>query len=128
VPLAFVAFMLLGNAVLKFMFALFSLSSGFSAGKLADAPDRPGRGRADLLRAALDLRPPQIEEEVGTPRRPTVPVRPRRGPAAPGIPYRYPLTIASTTQQSMIDATVSRECLVLGSYKIFVAGDRHEVS
>ncbi|MFF1747441.1 hypothetical protein [Streptomyces mirabilis] len=37
VPLAFVAFMLLGNAVLKFLFALISLSSGFSAGKLADA-------------------------------------------------------------------------------------------
>ena len=40
VPLAFVAFMLLGGAVLKFVFALFSLfalGSGFSAGKLSDA-------------------------------------------------------------------------------------------
>ncbi|MEU2735463.1 hypothetical protein ABZ656_08470 [Streptomyces sp. NPDC007095] len=38
------AFMLLGNAVLKFMFALFSLSSGFSAGKLADALTDPAVG------------------------------------------------------------------------------------
>lgn len=37
VSLAPVAFMLLGNAVLKFVFAVFSLSFGFSAGKLADA-------------------------------------------------------------------------------------------
>ncbi|KPI03570.1 hypothetical protein OK074_4937 [Actinobacteria bacterium OK074] len=36
-PLVFVAFMLLGNTVLKFVIALFDLTSGFSAGKLADA-------------------------------------------------------------------------------------------
>ncbi|WP_393100810.1 hypothetical protein [Streptomyces sp. LN325] len=37
VSLASVAFTLLGNAVLKFVFAVFSLGFGFSAGKLADA-------------------------------------------------------------------------------------------
>lgn len=37
VPLAFVAFMLLGSAVLRFVFALFVLGFGFSVEKLVDA-------------------------------------------------------------------------------------------
>ncbi|WP_330290738.1 hypothetical protein [Streptomyces sp. NBC_00576] len=44
VPLAFVAFMLLGGAVLKFVFAVLALlapGSGFSAGKLLDALIHP---------------------------------------------------------------------------------------
>jgi hypothetical protein len=36
-PLAPVAFMLLGNTVLKFAFALFALGFGFSIGKLSGA-------------------------------------------------------------------------------------------
>ncbi|MFF3373678.1 hypothetical protein ACFYXF_12115 [Streptomyces sp. NPDC002680] len=37
VPLAFVAFMLLGSAVLRFVFALIALCFGFSVEKPADA-------------------------------------------------------------------------------------------
>ncbi|MFG2425688.1 hypothetical protein ACGFWD_42760 [Streptomyces sp. NPDC048448] len=37
VPLAFLAVILVGIAVLNFVSALFSLGSGFSAGRLADA-------------------------------------------------------------------------------------------
>lgn len=50
VPLGFLVFMLLGNAVLKFVFALFSLATDFSAGKLVDALlDLGGRVAISLL-------------------------------------------------------------------------------
>jgi hypothetical protein len=74
------------------------LNLRFSIGYVVTEPVRRAVGRHPHHRAA----------RTTAPRRPTVPVRPRRGPAAPGIPYRYPLPIASTTRQLMINAAVRR--------------------
>lgn len=56
---------------------------------------------------------------------PNCPCRPRRGPAAPGIPYRYPLPIASTTQQLMINAPYG-ECGQRGGSRTGGGSEAHD--
>ncbi|WUD70339.1 hypothetical protein OG937_45625 [Streptomyces sp. NBC_00510] len=65
VPLAFLAFVLLGVTVLDFMVALVRLVFGFSTAKLADALIRLVVG--GLISCALlwIFGPPQIKEEDG---------------------------------------------------------------